>query len=256
MWAWLTRWLRPAVPSRPPVQPVTFVDPAVYDKWREANRRPLWLPVTQAGQLPGSASRFGGVPDLAADELWPRCPHCRATMPLFLQLDVASLPAGAPMQVEVGGGLVQLFGCTNCGALSEDGSAVARLLPPAARQPAVMDHDTNLLTPRSIVGWQRYEQLPTGSEWDGDDLPDDEPEEAQAPWEDHHGYGRDKLGGWPSWVQYAEYPACPTCQRPQRLLFQIASEEGLDFMFGDVGTAYLLYCSHHADQLAFSWQCT
>lgn len=255
MWAWLTRWLRPAPPVRRPAPPSTFVDAAVYDQWREANRRPLWLPVTRKGQLPGYANRFGGAPDLAATEQWPRCPHCRATMPLFLQLDIATLPAGAPVKVEVGEGLVQLFGCTDCGALSEDGSALARLLLPAARQAALLSHDSNVLPPRSIVGWQRYEQRPTADEWDGEGLPD-EAEEPPQPWEDQRGYGCDKLGGWPTWVQGAEDMPCPTCQRPMRLLFQLASEQGLDYMFGDVGTAYLVYCSHHADQLRFLWQCT
>lgn len=256
MWAWLTRWLRPAAPARLPVQPANFVDSAVHGKWREANRRPLWLPVTQAGQLPGAASRFGGVPDLAADEPWPRCPHCRATMPLFLQLDVASLPAGAPMQVEAGAGLVQLFGCTDCGALSEDGSAVARLLPPRERPMAAISFDTNLLPPRSIVGWEVGSQRPGSWEWDEalGLLQDEDADNEEFVLRD--GKDVDMLGGWPGWVQYADYPACPTCQQPQRLLFQIASEQGLDFMFCDVGTAYLLYCSHHADQLSFSWQST
>ncbi|WP_165903676.1 DUF1963 domain-containing protein [Hymenobacter gummosus] len=228
----------------------------VYDQWREANRRPLWLPQTQEGQFANQPNRFGGAPDLAPDETWPRCRHCGVTMPLFLQLDVATLPAKAPVRTEVGQGLVQLFGCADCGApLSEDGSAVARLLPAAARQTALMSHQTKMLPPQSIVGWQRHEQLPTADEWEGDELPDEEEEQPQ-PWIDQHGFGHDQLGGWPSWVQYAEYPPCPVCGRPQRLLFQIASEQGLDFMFCDVGTAYLLYCSHHADQLSFSWQST
>lgn len=256
MWAWLTRWLRrPAAPVRLPAKPVVFVAAAVYDKWREANRRPLWLPRTREGQFPDQPNRFGGAPDLAAHEAWPQCPHCRATMPLFLQLDVAALPEGAPLRVEAGAGLVQLFGCTNCGALAEDGSAVARWLPPTARQPALLSHDTTMLPPRSIVGWQRHEQRPTADEWEGDEWPDEE-DEAPQPWFDQHGFGRDMLGGWPGWVQGADYPPCPVCRRPMRLLFQIASEQGLDYMFGDVGTAYLLYCSHHADQLGFTWQCT
>ncbi|OON67463.1 hypothetical protein B0919_18575 [Hymenobacter sp. CRA2] len=256
LWAWLMPWLRPVAPVRPAVHPTTFVDSAVYEKWRNANRRPLWLPQTQEGQVPNQLNRFGGAPDLAPDEAWPRCRYCGAMMPLFLQLDVASLPVEAPMRGEVGQGLVQLFGCTDCGApLSEDGSAVARLLPSAVRQTALLSHDTKVLPPRSIMRWRRYEQLPPADEWEGDELPDEE-EEPQMPWEDSHGFGRDKLGGWPAWVQYAEYPLCPRCQQPQRLLFQIASQEGLDFMFCDVGTAYLLYCSQHPDQLSFSWQST
>ncbi|MCC3158105.1 DUF1963 domain-containing protein [Hymenobacter sp. 15J16-1T3B] len=178
-------------------------------------------------------------------------------MPLFLQLDLATLPAGAPGRAEVGAELVQLFGCTDCGApLSEDGSAVARLLPARPRAMAAMSFETCLLPPRSIEGWQAGSQRPGSWEWDeargllSDDDADDEDFVVR------NNKDVDMLGGWPSWVQYPDYPPCPVCQQPMRLLLQIASNQGLDFMFSDVGTAYLLYCSHHSDQLHFSWQST
>jgi Domain of unknown function (DUF1963) len=261
LWSWLTQLFanrRPAAP-RPvaPRPPLPTVDPVEYQAWRHANRRPFWLPQIQEGQFPNQPNRFGGVPDLAADETWPGCRHCGATMPLFLQLDLATLPAGAPGQAEAGRGLVQLFGCADCGApLSEDGSAVARLLPPAVRQTALMSHQTKVLPPRSIVGWQAGSQRPGSWEWDEARglLSDDDLDDEDFVLRDNKDV--DQLGGWPGWVQYAEYPPCPVCQQPLRLLFQIASEQGLNFMFCNVGTAYLLYCSHHADQLSFSWQST
>lgn len=250
MWSWLKRWLRPpGPPAQPPRPPEPTASIADYEAWREAGRRPFWLPLTREGQFADNPSHFGGIPDLAPDETWPGCPHCGVPMALLLQLDLATLPAEAPGRAEAGAGLLQLFGCTDCGALSEDGSALARRLPPAERSAAVLSFDAVMLAPRSIVGWRAGSERPGAGEWDDEQglPPAGEDEECQ---------GGDKLGGWPAWVQYAEYPFCPVCRQPQRLLFQIASQQGLDYMFSDVGTAYLMYCSQHPDQLSFSWQST
>ena len=66
----------------------------------------------------------------------------------------------------------------------------------------------------------------------------------------------DKLGGWPSWVQPPEWIECPLCGRRMRLLMQIGSEHNVDWMFGDMGTGFLMQCSKHPDVLSFSWQCS
>ena len=65
----------------------------------------------------------------------------------------------------------------------------------------------------------------------------------------------DKLGGWPAWVQGPEYPACPECERQMELLFQLDSNDNLDYMFGDVGCAHITQCREHPRVLAFAWAC-
>ncbi|WP_345220492.1 DUF1963 domain-containing protein [Hymenobacter koreensis] len=230
--------------------------------WREAARRPLWLPLTQAGQSDTNPNRFGGTPSLAAGETWPCCQTCGAVMPLFLQLDTGSLPTGAPLAKEGSAGLLQLFGCRqkSCLAFTQDGSALARVLPVAPRYPTYSTVRTAVLAPNTITGWQAETQEPTSDEWDeanGQLPPDftDDDDAVDYPWF-RNGRSRDKLGGWPDWVQFPEYSTCRVCERPHTLVFQLESEENLDFVFGDVGTAYLTYCAQHPDELTFSWQCS
>ena len=65
----------------------------------------------------------------------------------------------------------------------------------------------------------------------------------------------DKLLGWPSWVQGVEYPRCPRCNQQMSFVFQIDSNDNLDYMFGDAGTAHVTRCSAHPDEFAFGWAC-
>ena len=66
----------------------------------------------------------------------------------------------------------------------------------------------------------------------------------------------DKLAGWPYWVQDVEYPKCPTCDRlMDTLIFEFASDDHVPYLWGDVGTGYILQCPEHKEQVAFLWQC-
>lgn len=49
-----------------------------------------------------------------------------------------------------------------------------------------------------------------------------------------------QLGGYPSWIQGEQTPRDKT-RRPMKLLFQIASEEDADIMWGDCGLIYVFY---------------
>ena len=40
-------------------------------------------------------------------------------------------------------------------------------------------------------------------------------------------------------------------QKPMMFIFQLTSNGGLDFTFGDIGGAYLFQCQEHREQLAF-----
>ena len=65
----------------------------------------------------------------------------------------------------------------------------------------------------------------------------------------------DKLLGWPAWVQGIEYPECPVCSDSMKFIFQIDSEDNLDYMFGDVGCAHITQCEKHPERLAIAWAC-
>ena len=66
--------------------------------------------------------------------------------------------------------------------------------------------------------------------------------------------GGDKLGGWPAWVQSPEWPHCPSCGGRMRLVFQLGSNDNLDFMFGDAGRGHVFGCGR-CDEFAFNWSC-
>jgi uncharacterized protein YwqG len=66
----------------------------------------------------------------------------------------------------------------------------------------------------------------------------------------------DKLAGYPNWVQSVEYPNCPICdRRMDRFIFEIASDDNIPYLWGDVGTGYIVQCPDHKDRVAFLWQC-
>ncbi|WP_319419507.1 pentapeptide repeat-containing protein [Pleurocapsa sp. FMAR1] len=67
---------------------------------------------------------------------------------------------------------------------------------------------------------------------------------------------RDKLSGYPRWVQDPEYPNCPICDHSMdRLIFEFASDDNIPYLWGDVGTGYFLQCPEHKKQVTFLWQC-
>ena len=69
-------------------------------------------------------------------------------------------------------------------------------------------------------------------------------------------YGKDKLAGYPRWVQDPQYPNCPICDRSMdRLIFEFASDDNIPYLWGDVGTGYFLQCPQHKEQVTFLWQC-
>ena len=66
----------------------------------------------------------------------------------------------------------------------------------------------------------------------------------------------DKLAGWPNWVQGVEYPRCPRCGRRMIIVFQVASEDNIPFMFGDVGRGHITQCPDYKEVVAFGWACS
>ncbi|HZI18989.1 MAG TPA: DUF1963 domain-containing protein [Pyrinomonadaceae bacterium] len=112
------------------------------------------------------------------------------------------------------------------------------------------------LPPRRIIGWREVCEYPGYMETCdlllGRELTDDEEDEI---YEAEPRVG-DKLGGWPYWVHEPEYPDCPVCGRRMRHVFQLASEENLNYVFGDHGIGYVTQCTEHKDVMGFHWAST
>ncbi|MEZ4451613.1 MAG: DUF1963 domain-containing protein [Nannocystaceae bacterium] len=228
--------------------------------------RSAHVPITGDGDDEGPVSKLVGRPWLPAGTEWPRCPSCERPLQLFLQLDLADLPKGAPGG---GRGLAQLFYCTNSEPLCEVNceayspfadSVVARLVDPHGPGATAPEERAHEAFPAAVIrGWtetwdlpNREELIDIGAGDEDDELPDETEETIHAA---RRPVAGDKLGGWPYWVQGVEYPSCLECGETMQLLFQIDSNHNLPFMFGDTGCAHLTQCPHHPEVLAFGWAC-
>ncbi len=199
-------------------------------------------------------------------------------MQFFLEIPLASVPAGAPLRGE---GTLQLFYCSSDDGRCEtwrafSGTHLVRLLSgPAAT--ALHPRGLTRFPVRSIQRWtelvdyphpEEHRQLGLVYQYD---FPNERVSVAcpalglalrdldinldvaetiadAAP--------GDKLGGWPAWVQSTEYPDCPTCARPMGLVLQVDSEDNVPHMFGDAGCGHITQCSDHPHVLAFAWACS
>lgn len=246
------------------------------EPWRERCKRPAWKPITQDGEIALTASKFAGTPWLSLNEPWPVCPQCHTTMPLFLQLNLASLPGA--LTSTFGTGLLQLFYCTHC----DDAwahfahSSLVRIVQPSGASASLVP-PAGSFSAKTITGWQAFDDFPNpqdhrqlGLDYSYDFgtplriivtcpelglavevIDDDYLAESIS-----NASPGDKLAGWPQWIQAAEYPACPRCQQQMDPVFQLDSEDHLPFMFGDVGTGHITQCSEHKEIVAFGWACS
>jgi uncharacterized protein YwqG len=176
-------------------------------------------------------------------------------------------------------GLLQIFYCLQC----DDGwapfaaSQLARVVHPAGFTPEPsVPPDAALFPAKIITGWNEFTDWPNPQEHEELGLrytydfsantvrlncPEvglttecglDDEELAETISTAAY---KDKLGGWPAWVQGVEYPSCPRCQRRMALLFQLDSNDHLPFMFGDMGTGHVTQCPEHRAIVAFGWAC-
>ena len=226
-------------------------------------RRTTWMPVVRKGDGAPDASKFAGTPWLAQGEPWPACDNCGDPMPLFLQLNLNTLPE--ELQNTYGSGLLQLFYCTNgdpcceaeCDAFFAftSGKLVRVIQPEGEPQTIVLPEEGRVFPPQEIVGWKEDQDYPTweeGLEYRVN-LTDEE-------WEQIADYNfprlGDKLAGWPLWIQGVEYPYCPICHDLMHMVFQIDSEDHIPYMFGDAGCGHITQCAKHLDQVTFAWACS
>lgn len=268
-----------------------FSDPVKKLKpWFERHARTAYMPVVAAGQGADRASRFNGAPFLAEGEDWPACKICAKPMPLFLQLDLDDLPR--EYAARFGSGLLQLFYCagecedafqqSEAWAPFDHAGKLARVVPKDAPGAMAAPQEVSLnATPVAITGWTpvregcnseeagehgvkseykreghkhvgRYicEEVKADTGWIGDGDQDKLHEQIFNP------HNRDKLGGWPHWIQGVEYPNCPQCDTRMQLVFQIDSNDNVPHMFGDVGCGHITQCPTHKDVVTFGWACS
>jgi Domain of unknown function (DUF1963) len=225
-------------------------------------KRTAWLPETVDGDAEIACSKFGGRAWLPKGEDWPKCGRCGKPMALFLQLHLSSLPEEA--RGWPGDGLLQMFYCVsrnNCVITPEGLSPfspyqLVRRIDPSLGAVAdlapVLDRFLNV---RTITRWNPVDDYPSTYELQelGIKL-DDETSDALFDM-GLTARQRDKLAGWPSWVQCVDYPKCRICGRALRLIFEIQSMQNLFYSFGDCGCGQITGCPDHPGELAFFWQC-
>lgn len=222
--------------------------------------RTCWKPVTEPRDGGCAISKFGGLPYLHLAEAWPRCGNCNQPLQLFVQLDSSTAPMTLPFT-----GLLQFFYCTNAQAECEmkcdawaprARSTYLRVVHPEGEGQVVQRLPASAsFASRTIKSWSKSHDYPHYEDClqSGIVIPDyliNDIVEAYAPQEG------DKLLGWPSWVQGAEYPSCPVCDSRMLVLFQVASEDNVPYMFGDMGTGHISICPNHPAELAFGWACS
>lgn len=249
------------------------------EPWLTRHTRTGFVPQTEDGEGPPAGSRFGGRPWLPQGAERPKCPSCKQDWPLFLQLDLATLPG--PFAERHGPGLLQFFYCTEEDCEQEDGwfpRAVGHgfFVRDASAPGAVASSSERDLPAKAIQGWSEVSETPHPGDHDGLGLHwswDHEANTARLRCDDPAldldgldadiitpealataGEG-DKLGGWPFWVQGPERASCSRCQTAMTVLFQIDSEVNVDWMFGDSGCGHISRCPSHPDEWVFGWAC-
>lgn len=226
--------------------------------------RMAWYPVVEDGENSKFLSKFSGKPMLLASEVWPCCKNCKQPMQLFIQLDSKELPKEADNPF--GEGYLQVFYCTNA---TEECDIECEAYFPFSNSTLVRvlgfneSYDTDTITSevkdqlpqKTITSWLEKIDYPSEQEFDDLEinLTDDQSDFALD--NQISALPKDKLLGWPLWIQGPEYPDCPICDERMDYVLQIDSEDNLDFMFGDSGCSHITQCKTHRDQLTIAWAC-
>ena len=230
--------------------------------------RACWTPITTPGEGDALASRFGGRAALQDGEESPKCGACGEHMPLWLQLNLNTVPVSAREEIpeELRCGVLQFFYCTDNDCESQDFGAfpenmISRIILASSLCPKLRGtaHDH---APLQIITWDAHQDLPDvgeASRLTGHALDYDGAEAFCARHRDGSGTlprQQDKLRGWPYWVQGEAYFECELCGTPLSYVFQVASNDHVPFMFGDLGVGHLCYCPKHPQRGSFYWSCS
>lgn len=226
-------------------------------------KKKAFLPSTKENKNTFSdKSKIGGFPYLRNENDWPKCPNCSKNMQLFLQLNLQELPEKNEQ------GLIQLFYCTTSEPLCESDleaffpfskSVECRKIEVNGKSATTKPLIDELFNEKLITEWTSKDDYPHPEEYDqlGIELDlDDDIYELM----EERGVGlpiqKDKLFGWPYWIQSVEYPFDRKTEKQMELLFQFDSEDNLPYMFGDVGIGHLTQSPDNDKELGFGWACS
>ncbi len=193
---------------------------------------------------------------------WPKCPNCKKNLQLLLQLNLKELPEKS------GEGLIQLFYCTTSEPLCESdleaffpfSEAVScKRIEVEGNSQKTEPFIDEIFSEKIIIGWTPVDDYPHFEEYEqlGINLDlEDEVYELMDERQIGLPIEKDKLFGWPYWVQSVEYPYDRKTQNQMELLFQFDSEDNLPYMFGDGGIGHLTQSPDNEDELGFGWACS
>lgn len=226
----------------------------------EMLKRTTYLPnTTEHENTFSDQSKIGGFPYLRDAEDWPKCPNCQKHMQLFLQLNLEHIPERKDH------GLIQLFYCTSKAPDCEtdlkaffpfSSAVVCRKTTVNGASAIIQPVIDRVFQEKLISGWEAKNDYPHSEEYEslGLEIDDEILEILEA-----RGFGftidKDKLFGWPFWVQGVEYPLDRGTDQQMELLFQLDSEDHLPYMFGDSGVGHLTRSPDIDEELAFAWAC-
>jgi uncharacterized protein YwqG len=223
-------------------------------------KRTAYVPnVKQNGNAFSVKSKIGGFPFLRDENDWPVCPNCKNHMQLFLQLNLNDLPDKKE------DGLIQFFYCTNSEPLCETDLEAffhfskgvhCRRFIPSGESVQIEPKLADIFDEKLIVGWTPKDDYPHYEDHDSLGIEvDDDVFELMDERQKGIPLDKDKLFGWPFWVQGAEYPHDRQTNSKMDLLFQFDSEINLPYMFGDAGIGHLTVSPDNADEMTFGWAC-
>lgn len=202
-------------------------------------------------------SHFGGYP-LMSDETWPQCDCCGEKMPLFVQIDITEIPNAERFGIGEEGrrGLLKVFYCTDPSCEYESGGFPFQknrrvVLNVASSRKRKRSDEAGALATVPIIGYREERDFPN---WEEKTL-SNRVEKPLEIFRDYSPVSRDKIGGWPAFLQGARYPKCSECQKDMQMILQINSEEHVGWAFGDMGRAYVMQCPTHRRNLTLQWDC-
>lgn len=218
-----------------------------------------YIPLTETVKEEHSIhSKFGGLPYLTPENEYPKCSNCGKHLQLLVQLNLEDLPENTE------NGLIQLYFCTNPNTQCESKLTSKNITTSIFRKleitgNSVIDSpDKEPIFPeKRITQFIEFIDYPHREDYYKMGI------ELQVP-DAIYDYmmannigttnANDKLFGYPHWLQSSEFTNTLKSDN-EHLLFQLASNDNLPFMFGDSGIGYLLKNRNHNNPLSFYWQC-